>query len=177
MFYFIISLLLGVLPDILYYYLYLKEIKNIKSNKMLFVFLIFVFYMISNILIVYNFYIYIIFDIAIYWIMKFLYKSQINDIFLIFFIELYMIIISTFSFYMIPYYYVAFIIYRILMFLPLIFKNKIKKMYKIYNSLWNRHDKKNKIKSITLRNISLVLLNFLIVFMYVVLLSIINLTR
>lgn len=174
MFYFIISLFLGVLPDILYYYLYLKEIKGIKTKKILFFILLCISYLLCVVLIPIQFYLYIISDLLIYFILKYLYKSQINDIFVVITLELYMIIISAISFIIFKNYYIAFVIYRVLMFVPLIFKNKLRKIYNSYNKLWNRHNYKNKLKSITVRNISLVILNVLIVSMYFILLYITN---
>ena len=163
---FIMNMILGVIPDILYFYLYIKEIKNIKKKKVIFIILLFVSYMITNILVTYNFYIYILFDILLFFIIKWFYKSQINDFFLIIILDLYLFICSIISYFLIPNYFVAFIIYRILLFAPLIFKNKIKNIYEQYCKLWNRHDNKSKIKSITIRNIVLIMLNLSIIILY-----------
>ena len=163
---FIMSMLLGVIPDILYYYLYIKKIKNIKKKKIIFTILLFISYMITNILVTYNFYIYILFDILLFFIIKWLYKSQINDFFLVITLDLYLFICSIISYFLIPNYFVAFILYRILLFAPLIFKNKIKNIYEQYCNLWNRHDNKGKIKSITIRNIVLIMLNLSIIILY-----------
>lgn len=171
---FIISLLLGIIPDVMYYYVYLRKIKNICDKKNIFFLLLIVNYVICIILIQYHFYLYIIQDIIMYLIMKKMYNSQINDIFLVFFLELYMILLSIMCFFLIENYTIAFIVYRMLMFAPLLFINKIKLFYKNYTMLWNRHNIPNKIKSITLRNISLVVLNVLIILMYIILIYISN---
>ena len=165
---FIISLILGILPDVLYYFIYTKQIKGIKSKNLLFFFLLLVTYMLCIIAVRHQFYLYIIQDILVFIIMKLLYKSHISDMFLVIFIEFYMILLSTICFMFINNYYFAFIIYRLLMFLPLLFSNKLRDMYKKYLSLWNRHDNPKKIKSITLRNVSLVILNCLLIFMYLI---------
>lgn len=163
---FIISLILGILPDVLYYFIYIKQIKGIKSKNLLFFLLLLVTYMLCIIVVQHQFYLYIIQDILVFIIMKLLYKSHISDMFLVIFIEFYMILLSTICFMFINNYYFAFIIYRLLMFLPLLCSNKLRDMYKKYLSLWNRHDNPKKIKSITLRNVSLVILNCLLIFMY-----------
>lgn len=169
---FIVSLLLGMLPDVFYYFIYIKQIKGIKNKKFLFFALLFLNYILCIILIQHQFYLYIIQDIIIYLIMKKIYKAQINDMFLIIFLETYMLVLSLISFNLINNYVLSFVIYRILLFLPLLFKDRIIEYYKIYTKLWNRHNIPNKIKSITLRNISLVVLNIMIILMYIILLHI-----
>lgn len=167
---FIISILLGMLPDVMYYYLYIKGIKSIKNKKTLFFILLLVGFILTNIF--YNLYTYLLYDVIIFLIIKKLYNSQTNDIFLVIFIELYMILLSIICFFLIHNYIIAFFAYRVLMFVPLLFIKKIKLMYKNYTMLWNRHNIPNKIKSITLRNISLIVLNVLIVLMYIILIYI-----
>jgi hypothetical protein len=169
---FIISLLLGILPDILYYYIYIKSIKKINTKNILFFILLCINYILCIILIQHQFYLYIIQDIIIYFIIKKLYSSQINDVFLVIFLETYMLVLALISFNLIENYIVSFVVYRIFLFLPLIFKNRIINFYENYTKLWNRHNIPHKIKSITLRNISLVVLNIMIILMYIILLHI-----
>ena len=165
MMYFLISLLLGAIPDVLYYYFYIVKIKNIKSKKLTLFFLIFICYFTS---IGYNFYLYILTDILFYLIIKKLYKSKILDFFFIITLEIYMIILSIGCYFFIKNYFIAFFVYKVFLFIPLIFKNKLIKLYTLYYKLWNRHNYKA-IKSITLRNISLTILNTTIILIYLVL--------
>ena len=58
MIYFFISLLLGAIPDVLYYYLYITKIKEIKSRRIILFILILCIYLIFNLFIAYNFYFY-----------------------------------------------------------------------------------------------------------------------
>jgi hypothetical protein len=59
-------------------------------------------------------------------------------------------------------YVVALLISRILMFsFLMIFKNKIAKMYEKVYKLWNKHNHKGKLKSLTVRNISVILFNLM----------------
>ena len=61
--------------------------------------------------------------------------------------------------------------------MPLFFIKYIEKLYTTYNFLWNRNYKqKNLIKSLTLRNISLTVMNLLILSFYITLLYILNIS-
>lgn len=166
---FVLSMIFGILPDVLYSFLYIKNIKNLKNKKALFFVLLFVSYMLCIILIQHQLYFYIALDIITYLIMKLLYKVKINDFFLIILLDLYLVICSLLSYVIFGNYVVAMIVYRVLLFIPLLFKNKLRKIYKEYCRLWNRHNEKDKIKSITIRNIVLTLLNGMIILFYLVL--------
>ena len=163
---FIISLFLGILPDVFYTYIYLQQIKEIKNKKFLLFAMLFVIYMVCIIFVRYHFYLYIIQNILTFWLLKKLYKSQINDFFLVVILDLYLFLSSIISYFLVDNYLLAMILYRILLFVPLIFKSSIKSIYKEYSKLWNRHNNKNKIKSITIRNISLIVFNFMIIILY-----------
>lgn len=172
---FIVSLIFGAGIDSLYYYLYISKIKNIKNNNLILYILIFIGYVILYMLLQYKLYLYLIFYIYIYIILKYIYKSQINDFFITIFLDLYFIIISILCYFLIPNYLVALLIDKIMLFIPLIFINKIKKLYKFYCKLWNRNrEAKMPIKSLTLRNISLFLLNILILASDLLLVHLIN---
>ena len=163
MIYFLVSILLGAIPDVLYYYLWLKNIKEIKDKKILLFLIILIGYVIIFMILRYNFYLYLIFYLYIYFNLKFIYKSKINDFFLMLFIDVYYILMSILCFFLIPNYAIALILNKILLFMPLIFKKKVVKLYKSYCEMWDRNrEAKQPIKSLTLRNISLVILNLVI---------------
>lgn len=168
----IISIILGLIPEFLYYFIYLTKIKELKGNNILFFILTFINYFLSMLLIRHSFIMYVVFDTVEYLILKILYKNKvcITDLFLILFVETYLLIISVLCFFLISNYIVAFIVNRILMFIPLILLNKIRLLYKRYKNMWNRNDKKkNLIKSLTLRNASLIIMNILIIVTYLIL--------
>ena len=172
-----ISILLGLIPEFLYYYLYLTRIKELKKHIIIFGILTFINYFVSMLLTRHSFIMYVIFDTVEYLILKLLYKDKtcITDFFLLLFIEIYMLIISAICYYLIPNYILAFIVNRVLLFVPLIFIKKIKLIYKKYRNMWNRNDNKlNSIKSLTLRNASLLLMNILIVATYLILMYILS---
>ena len=93
-------------------------------------------------------------------------KAQITDIFLFMISSIMLILISMFCgmfqiFFGIPYFYLL-ILNRILLFLILFWaKNKINETYKRYCLYWNKHNKSHKIKSLTLRNISIIIFNLM----------------
>lgn len=160
---FVLSLIFCTIPDTIYYAMFISVTKNKNFNKKLY-FLIFIGYIIFNMICVYNLYLYLLFYLYIYFALKIIYKSQINDFFLIVFIDFYYLILSSLCYFLVPNYLIAYLINKILLFFPLIFKDKLKKLYIIYTKLWNKNkEAKQPIKSITLRNISLVLLNVIIV--------------
>lgn len=175
MIYFLISILLGAIPDVLYYYLYITKIKEVKAKRIILFVLMFLNYIVFNMILRYNLYLYLLYDVMMFMFIKLLYKSEINDFFLVLFIDIYYIFLSSSCFFLIPNYAIALLASKIFMFLPLIYKNKIINLYKSYCKMWNRNDNaKYPIKSLTLRNISLVSLNAIVIILDFFLLYIIN---
>lgn len=168
---FIFSIIFGLIPETLYFTLFLIFAKDIKEKKIKLFLLISLSYILCIMTIRYKLLLYVIFIFSMYLILRILYKKKalITDIFLFAISMTYLVIIS-YLFYipMMKYNVDSFIYYlgmRIFLFLPIIFlKNKINKIYKTYCKFWNRNDKeKRPIKSITLRNISLMSINLLII--------------
>ena len=178
---FVMSLLLGMIPEVLYFTLFIIYTKNIKEKRIKLFMLTSLIYvlciMISRFKILY----YVSFIFLIYFILKILYKdkTQVIDVFVFSLSTIYLsfvgYICSRFinNNYLI--YYVTLIINRILLFIPFIFRKNFNKLYKIYCGLWNRNDKvKRPIKSITLRNVSLVILNIFIFILNIMTVYVIN---
>lgn len=160
---FLIGILFAAIPDSLYYYLLIKNIKEKKHSLSLYL-SIFSCYLLFNMVLTYNLYLYLLYIVFIYFSLKIIYKSKINDFFLILFIDTYFILISILCYFLIPNYAIALIINKILLFLPLLFKEKLIYLYKFYNKMWNRNrEVEQPIKSLTLRNISIVVLNIMII--------------
>lgn len=177
----LLSILLGLIPEVLYFTLFLTYTKNLKEKRIKLFLLIALVYVICLFIqrLVTLYYIALMF--LIYIILKLLYKSkvQIIDVFIVSVMCLWITILSFISILCFTdnysNYWTMYIISRILLFLPFIFKNKFNFMYKKYCKLWNRNDKeKRPIKSITLRNISLIVLNGFIFFMNVTIINMIN---
>ena len=106
-------------------------------------------------------------------------KAQITDIFLFVYASIVLILISIFSYFIVYFtvnnYTVALILNRILMFSYLIFnRDKLSCRYKKFYSTWNRHNDPNKIKSLTLRNVSVIITNLMFVIINVGMIVLIN---
>ena len=179
--YYVLSVLLGLIPEVLYFTLFISYTKNIKEKRVKLFLLISVAYFVCMLIQQYQLIYYIIFVLLIYLILKLLYKkkTQIIDVFIIGLSYLWITLLSIILFVLLKNdlsnYYMLYIVDRIFLFLPFLFKSKFNILYKKYCNLWNRNDKeKRPIKSITLRNISLILLNSVIFFLNIVIINIIN---
>lgn len=161
---FIASLFFGMLPEVLFFVMFLIYTKNIKEKRMLLFILIVLAYILCIMISRFKLLYYIGFIILVYLILKLLYKkkTQIIDIFVFSLSTLYLTISSYICYQLmtkniIQSSFICYLLSRISLLLPFIFKNKFNKLYLNYCKLWNRNDsERRKIKSITLRNISLI---------------------
>lgn len=179
--YYILSILLGLIPEVLYFTLFITYTKNIKEKRIKLFLLIGIAYFLCILIQQLQILFYLVLIFAIYLSLKILYKrkTQIIDIFIISVAYFWVIILSFFLIFLVKKdlsnYMIIYFIERFLLFTPFVFKNKFNIIYKKYCSLWNRNDKeKRPIKSITLRNISLILLNSFIFFINIAIINIIN---
>lgn len=177
----ILSIFLGLIPEVLYFTLFITYTKNIKEKRIKLFLLISLVYILCMFIQRYKIFYYVLFIVLIYLIMKVLYKkkTQILDVFVISIGAIYMTIVSYIGFCFfnedLSNYYIMMLIARILLFLPFIFRKYFNILYKKYCKLWNRNDdEKRPIKSITLRNISLVTINIAIFLMNLYAISVIN---
>ncbi len=182
--YYLISILFGLIPEVLYFTLFITYTKNIKEKRIKLFLLIAISYFLCILVQSFQILFYILLIVLIYMSLKILYKEkvQIIDIFIISIDYLWIAILSTLLLILLnedkSNYYLLYIIDRILLFVPFIFKNKFSVLYKKYCRLWNRNDKeKRPIKSITLRNISLILLNGFILLLNITMINIINIFK
>ena len=179
--YYLVSILFGLIPEVLYFTLFITYTKNIKEKRIKLFLLLSILYFLCMLLQRFIIIYYIIFIFFAYLILKLLYKNQaqIIDIFIASISYLWLSVLSLILMNFVnkdfSNYYIILLIQKILLFMPFLFKNKFNILYKKYCKLWNRNDKeKRPIKSITLRNISLILLNVYIFFMNIILINIIN---
>lgn len=179
--YYLVSILFGLIPEVLYFTLFITYTKNIKEKRIKLFLLIALTYFVCILIQRFQIIFYVLWVFLTYLDCKLLYKKkiQIIDIFIIslsyFWVALLSFVLMKFVNQNYSNYYIIFIIQKILLFLPFVFKSNFNKMYNYYCKLWNRNDKEKKpIKSITLRNISLILLNVYIFFMNIILINIIN---
>lgn len=164
-----LMIILEKVLEAIYFSLFLIYGKKLKEKRILLLIIMIAEYLLLKNFIQYN----VLFQVAYTFMsfvnLKVLYKekSQITDIFLFAAASLILIIISIVcsSVVMIAkqvwLYYVMLIINRILMFtFVIIFRNKIYNIYKKFCNNWNKN-KNNKIKSLTLRNISVIVFNII----------------
>ena len=178
--YYLLSILLGLIPDILYFTLFFIYTKRLSNNKIKLFLLLSLAYFICILIQQWQIIYYIVVMVLFYIVLKLLYKKkvQIIDMFIIsiscFWITFVSFICMLFVKNDMSNYVFISIIARIILFLPFIFRNKFNLIYKKYCKYWNRNDKQKKpIKSITLRNISVIALNIIILFMNITISNII----
>ena len=179
--YYIIGILFGLIPEVLYFTLFLIYTKKLQEKRIKLFLLISLAYTLTVFIKQYILAYYLSFIVLVYLILKILYKrkAQIIDIFVFSISTIYLTLVSYLGFIFftedLSNYYILYFIARILLFIPFIFRNKFNVIYKKYCKLWNRNDKEERpIKSITLRNISLIIINVVICFMNIYAISIIN---
>lgn len=179
--YYILSIIFGLIPEVLYFTLFLIFTKNLKEKRLKLFLLIAISYFICIVVQQWQLLFYLMLIGFIYLTLKILYKqkTQIIDVFIISLAYLWIAILSTILLPLLNHneysFYVLSIIDRILLFVPFVFKNNFNKLYKKYCNLWNRNDaEKRPIKSITLRNISLILLNGFILLLNITMINIVN---
>ena len=164
----LILVFLEKILEAIYFSAFLLIGKNIKNKRILFTGIMVFEYLVLTTVMEFNIWIQIIYTFMSFVNLKVFYrdKAQITDIFLFMVGSIILILISVFCglfqiFFGIPYCYLL-ILNRILLFLVLFgLKNKINKTYKRYCLYWNKHNNSHKIKSLTLRNISIIVFNLM----------------
>ena len=154
--------------EAIYFSLFLIIGKNLKNKRILFTLIMIFEYLMLKELIHFNVLFQFIYTFLSFVNLKVLYKekAQITDIFLFAIASVILILIGMFTYVtsILTYnnYVISLFINRILMFLFLyLFRNKIKELYKNFYLGWNRHNNPNRIKSLTLRNISVIIFNLM----------------
>lgn len=172
----LMSLILGILPQSLYFTLFITEIKQIKDKRKILCVLTFIICTINALILQYNLYLYLLIIPCVYKAMKILYKkkTQIIDIFIIALAFGYLSVLSYLCSLIyknnMSLYWIAYIINNVLLFAILLFKKYMIKGYRFYISQWNRKPG-NKFKSISIRNVSLILLNVFIVILDIIIIN------
>lgn len=153
----------------LYFSLFLIIGKNIKNKRLLLISIMVFEYLLFKAFIHYNVLFQIIYTFMSFVNLKVLYKekAQITDIFL-FAVASIILIITSVLCYGIIYFTIHQYIWVLLINRPLIFailyfgRNIIPKTYKNFCKVWNRnYEKPNKIRSLTIRNISIIFFNLM----------------
>ena len=158
---FLISMLLGMIPEVLYITLMTSYLEGIETKRIRLFVLNSFGYIVLIMVCRFELIFYIAYIIYLYWVLKLIFKVQITSFFMICTVFSSVAWISfVCSFY--PNYYVGYIISRIMLYTIYLFRDNFYILYKRYKACWNRNTI-HKIKSITLRNCSLVFINAMII--------------
>lgn len=170
----IIYVVLEKVLEAVYFSLFLIIGKNIKEKRLLLICIMIFEYLMLKHFIKYDVWFQLIYTFMSFVNLKVLYKekAQITDIFLFMFSSIILIFLSViiyiptyiiFNNYINIYVYtIILVLNRILMFsFIIIFKNKIYKLYNKFKNYWNRHKNPQKIRSLTIRNISIIIFNLM----------------
>ena len=164
-----ILLILEKVCEAIYFSLFLIYGKKLKEKRLLFIAIMIIEYLLLKNFIKYNVLFQLCYTFMSFVNLKVLYKekAQITDIFLFATASVVLILISIICSLVVILtqitwlYYVMLVVNRILMFLfVILLKDKINYLYTKFCNNWNKH-RNNKIKSLTLRNISIIIFNIM----------------
>ena len=162
----LISIILGMLPECLFYTYFWIMLKQLKNKRILLFILICIIYFSLIMIKRYEVLYYFLFGILMYLILKILYKEKTNflDIFVFYASCTYIFFISCFCISIILNYQIAYIVNRILLLFPFIFYKQIISIYKKYMCTWNKETNISKyLRSITIRVGTIMLLSSFII--------------
>lgn len=162
----ILEILLGQVPEAIFFAIFMILTKSLKERKCLFIALMIVEYLALKSLFTFNVWFQVAYTIMTYLTLKVVYedKAQITDVFTFGIASIILMLLSMITFLIFrPNMLLVAIINRILLFVVLcIFRNKLPSIQKVYNKYWNRNDVvKKKMKSTTFRALNLVIFNIL----------------
>ncbi len=159
---FLISLLLGMFPEVLYITLMTSYIEGIKTKRIRLFLLNCIGYIVLIMLCRFELFFYIAYVIYLYWVMKILFKVEITSFFMISLVFSSIAWISFVCSFMSSY-ELGYIMSRLFLLVIFLFLRKeLSTLYRVYKACWNRNNR-HKIKSITLRNCSLLFINSMII--------------
>ena len=163
----LMGFIFGNLFEILFISVMFYKIKGLKDKKVLLFIGTFITYFLSGFITSYSYnnqYLsYLILNILTFIFLKFIYKEKINiiDLFVIYYIIMIINFSSLIPIILFKYNFLSYLISRFLLLIFLLISSKFNKFYRFYCYNWNRH-KDNKIKSITVRNITIISCNLML---------------
>lgn len=158
------ELLLGQIPEAIFFALFMIYAKGIKEKRILFIILMIIEYLLLKYSFPFNWIFQIGYMVTTFLTLKVLYmeKSQITDVFILLISYIFMIASSAICFVIsCNNVLIATILNRIIIFtLLFLFKNKLYKIQNLYKSIWNKNNNKNKaMKTTTFRSLNIVIFN------------------
>lgn len=158
---FIISLLLGMLPEVIYITAMTSYLEGIKTKRIRLFLLNSLGYIVLIMMCRFELIFYIAYIIYLYWVLKLNFKVHITSFFMISVVFSSIAWVSFIcSFW--SNYYVGYTISRFMLVILYLCRGTFYILYRKYKACWNRNTT-HKIKSLTLRNCSLVFINITII--------------
>lgn len=163
----LLEVLVGQLPEAIYFALFLLFTKEIKTKRVLFIIISCVEYLLAFNVFRYTLWSHMSYFFMMYLALKMLYKNkaQIIDVFTLGIASISLIIINVLSYLILSIFHTNYIVYailnRVVMFIVIfILRNKLPNINKLYIKLWNRNDNvPKKMKSTTFRALNTVVFN------------------
>lgn len=169
----IINTIAILLPEVIYFTLFLVYTKNYNVKKLLLFILLLIGYIILKFIFPLNIYFQIIFTLYVPIVLKFIYKNKfhVSDLFVFVYASISLIVISLITYpvsLIFNNYLLAYFLNRICMFLFIFLaRKKLNKYYVWIIKQWNRnYEKPNRVKAITIRQICVISLNVMIYILY-----------
>lgn len=157
------QLLLGQIPEAIYFALFIIFTKQLKEKRILFTFLMVLEYIFLKHFLTYTIWFQVLYFVLAYIIIKILYKDEghVTDIFTLGIASITIIFIGVFSYFVsLGNMLIGNLINKALLFLLLILlRHKLPKINNLYKKLWNRSKYKYKIKSTTFRAVNVFVFN------------------
>lgn len=166
---FLLNISLGMLPEVLYFTVFIIYVKDIKEKRGWLFLSILISYVTCVMVLRYTLLFYFAFIFMMSGFLKMLYKESVDiiDVLVVAISTVYLTVVSTISYIFIKNdnsnYWLFYIIARVLLFVQFVFKKQYNKLYKKVRCYWNRNrEREQGIKSISVRNISVMIIVILI---------------
>lgn len=165
----VLQLLLGQIPEAIYFALFMIFTKKLDKKQTLFTILMIVEYILLLNVLLFSIWSHILYFAITYIILKLLYqeKSQITDVFTLGIASLLLMVVSAICYFTLNVFTVntliGNVVQKVVLFVLLfLIRHKLPNIQKLYKHLWNRNDKVPKfMKSTTFRCINLVVFNIM----------------
>ena len=175
----ILEILLGHIPEAIYFALFIIFAKKLKTRRIIFVIIAVVEYLLVFNVIRYSIWSHIAFFILMYLLLKVLYKdkAQITDIFSLSIASVILVLECIISYIVVKLFTTNFYVYAVVAKLILftflmIIRPKLNNIQKVYKKFWNRNDKVvKKMKTTTFRAINTIAFNIMFYLLNACLLS------
>lgn len=165
--YLITGVLLGFIFEVFFISVMFYKIKGLKDKKIALFLSTLITFIITAMITGTNYsnqyLFYLIYNVILFGFLKIIYRNKINiiDLFLIYYIIMIINFTCLIMMKIIGYNYLFLFSNRLLLIVIMLISSKINPLYEFYLSNWNRHSN-NKIKSITLRNITIISCNLML---------------